>query len=61
MMIITDEELMEHVFAEILTSLGYEAWWSSEEAWDTIEEIMLSMGFDSEMVTNFFSEMAWEL
>lgn len=57
----TDEDLMTEVFAEIITSLGYEAWWACEEIWDTVAEIMIEMGFDKEMVADYFSEMCWEL
>lgn len=56
-----DEEMMEEVFAEMCEALGYGAWYECEDAWEEMEEIMVGMGFDEEMVSAFFSEMAWDL
>lgn len=55
-------ELVEMVFAEMSIALGYEAWYESESEWEDMAEVMISMmGLDEEVVTVFFSDMAYDL
>ena len=57
----TDFDLVSMVFADIITGLGFDAWYECESQWNDIEDVMLEMGLDEEIVSNYFAEMSWEL
>lgn len=56
-----DTEIIEMMFAEMATALGYDAWYECEEEWEDMELMLIGLGCDIETVENFFSEMAWDL
>jgi len=54
-------EVVEMMFDEMASALGYDAWYETEELWDGMAEVMVSAGLDEKEVNSFFSDMAWEL
>ena len=56
-----DMDMVEEAFAAILEALGLGAWYECEDVWETIEETLLFMGFEEEIVSEFFTQMSWDL
>ena len=54
-------DAIEERFAELTTADGYTEWWESEDAWERYEEQMVAEGFDADAVSEFFSQMAWDM
>jgi len=53
-------EMVENMFAEMLSTLGC-AWYECENEWETMEETMVSAGLDATVVREFFAEMEADL
>lgn len=54
-------EMIENTFAEMMSDLGYNAWYECDNEWERMENEMISMGLDRDEVRNFFREMEEEL
>jgi len=53
-------EMIEEMFAEMLSTLGC-AWYECDDEWEAMEEAMVSAGLDEIEVRAFFAEMEAEL
>ena len=54
-------EVIEMMFIEMSRALGYEAWYETESAWDSMAEVMYEVGLDESEVDAFFNERGWEI
>ena len=54
-------EMVERMFAEIASDMGYTTWWDAEEAWDTIATQMVARGCDADAVADLLADMAADL
>ena len=54
-------EMVETMFTEIASEMGYETWWDAEEAWEEIETEMIARGCDADATAELFADMAADL
>ena len=57
----TTMTMVESMFAEIASEMGYETWWEAETAWDTIATQMVARGCDADAVADLLADMAADL
>lgn len=54
-------EMIEMMFSEMVTALGYSTWYECEDEWEGMEDVMVLAGFDTDEVRDFFAEMEADL
>lgn len=57
----TTMTMVESMFAEIASDMGYTTWWDAEEAWDIIATQMIARGCDADAVADLLADMAADL
>lgn len=54
-------EMIEMMFSEMVSALGYDAWYECEDEWEGMEDVMVLAGLDATTVREFFAEMETDL
>ena len=57
----TTMTMVESMFAEIASEMGYETWWEAETTWEEIEAEMIARGCDASATAELFADMAADL